>query len=206
MISNNKYDYIICGGGASGLLLSSALISDSFFDDKKILIIEKEAKVDNDKTLGFWDSKETILDEVVFKEWEYAEFKDSEFHNSFLLNPFKYKMIKSSKFYSHLGEKISDADNFTYLNANIKNIDQENKIVKTDNGEFQSSIIFSSIYEDKEIKFNKYPLLKQHFIGWTIETKDQSFDDNKITFMDFSVDQKMRLDSCIYYLFQKIKL
>jgi lycopene beta-cyclase len=67
MISNNKYDYIICGGGASGLLLSSALISDSFFDDKKILIIEKEAKVDNDKTLGFWDSKETILDEVVFK-------------------------------------------------------------------------------------------------------------------------------------------
>ena len=112
MISNNKYDYIICGGGASGLLLSSALISDSFFDDKKILIIEKEAKVDNDKTLGFWDSKETILDEVVFKEWEYAEFKDSEFHNSFLLNPFKYKMIKSSKFYSHLGEKISDADQF----------------------------------------------------------------------------------------------
>ena len=38
MISNNKYDYIICGGGASGLLLSSALISDNFFDDKKILI------------------------------------------------------------------------------------------------------------------------------------------------------------------------
>ena len=53
MISNNKYDYIICGGGASGLLLSNALISDSFFDDKKILIIEKEAKVENDKTLGF---------------------------------------------------------------------------------------------------------------------------------------------------------
>ena len=35
MISNNKYDYIICGGGASGLLLSNALISDSFFDNKK---------------------------------------------------------------------------------------------------------------------------------------------------------------------------
>ena len=40
MISNNKYDYIICGGGASGLLLSNALISDSFFDNKKILIAE----------------------------------------------------------------------------------------------------------------------------------------------------------------------
>ena len=28
------------------------------------------------------------------------------------------------------------------------------------------------------------------FIGWTIETENESFDDNKITFMDFSVDQK----------------
>ena len=53
MISNNKYDYIICGGGASGLLLSNALISDSFFDDKKILIIEKDAKVNNDKSFSF---------------------------------------------------------------------------------------------------------------------------------------------------------
>ncbi len=205
MISNNKYDYIICGGGASGLLLSNALISDSFFDDKKILIIEKEAKVDNDKTLGFWDSKESILDEVVYKEWEYAEFKDSEFHNSFRLNPFKYKMIKSSKFYSHLGEKISNADNFTYLKAHIENIDQENKIVKTDNGVFQSSIIFSSIYDDKGVKFNKYPLLKQHFIGWTIETKDQSFDDNKITFMDFSVDQKNEIRFMYILPFSKNK-
>ena len=31
-----KYDYIICGGGATGLLLSHSLISDSFFDNKKV--------------------------------------------------------------------------------------------------------------------------------------------------------------------------
>ena len=119
MISKNKYDYIICGAGASGLLLSYSIINDDFFNDKKILIIEKDKKIQNDKTFGFWESKESLLDELVFKEWEYAEFKDSKFHNSFLLKPFKYKMIKSSKFYSHIGEKISKASNFTYLNSNI---------------------------------------------------------------------------------------
>ena len=31
---DEKYDYIICGGGATGLLLSHSLISDSFFDNK----------------------------------------------------------------------------------------------------------------------------------------------------------------------------
>ena len=183
-----KFDYIICGGGASGLLLSNAFISDKFFNDKKILIIEKESKTTNDKTFGFWNDKESVLDEMVFKEWEFAEFKDSNSYNTFLLNPYKYKMIKSNQFYSHIGNKILKAANFKYLNSNINEIDEINNIVKTDDGEFSSSIIFSSIYN--EVTFKKYPLLKQHFIGWTIETKSETFDDNKITFMDFSVDQK----------------
>ena len=183
-----KFDYIICGGGASGLLLSNAFISDKFFNDKKILIIERESKTTNDKTFGFWNDKESVLDEMVFKEWEFAEFKDSNSYNTFLLNPYKYKMIKSSQFYSHIGNKILKASNFKYLNSNINEIDEINNIVKTDDGEFNSTIIFSSIYN--EVNFKKYPLLKQHFIGWTIETKGESFDDNKITFMDFSVDQK----------------
>ena len=182
------FDYIICGGGASGLLLSNAFISDKFFNDKKILIIEKESKTTNDKTFGFWNDKESVLDEMVFKEWEFAEFKDSNSYNTFLLNPYKYKMIKSNQFYSHIGNKILKAANFKYLNSNINEIDEINNIVKTDDGEFSSSIIFSSIYN--EVSFKKYPLLKQHFIGWTIETKSETFDDNKITFMDFSVDQK----------------
>ena len=183
-----KFDYIICGGGASGLLLSNAFISDKFFNDKKILIIEKESKTSNDRTFGFWNDKESVLDEMVFKEWEFAEFKDSNSYNTFLLNPYKYKMIKSNQFYSHIGNKILKAANFKYLNSNINEIDEINNIVKTDDGEFSSSIIFSSIYN--EVTFKKYPILKQHFIGWTIETKSETFDDNKITFMDFSVDQK----------------
>ena len=183
-----KYDYIICGGGASGLLLSNAFIKDEFFNDKKILIIERESKTLNDKTFGFWNDKESVLDDMVFKEWEFAEFKDSEFSSSFNLKPYKYKMIKSDQFYLHIRNKILKASNFKYLNSNINEIDEKNRIVKTDDGEFSSSIIFSSIYN--EVDFKKYPLLKQHFIGWTIETKSKSFDDNKITFMDFSVDQK----------------
>ena len=183
-----RFDYIICGGGASGLLLSNALLSDKHFNDKKILVIEKDSKTDNDKTFGFWNDKESDLDNIVFKEWEYAEFRDSNSHNSFLLSPYKYKMIKSNEFYSYIGNKISKASNLTYLNSTVNEIDQVNNKVKTNDGEFSSSIIFSSIYN--EVSFKKYPLLKQHFIGWTIETKDESFDDNKITFMDFSVDQK----------------
>tara|TARA_B100000989_G_C19486512_1_gene447730 strand:- start:183 stop:1325 length:1143 start_codon:yes stop_codon:yes gene_type:complete len=184
-----EYDYIICGGGASGLLLANAIISDNYFKTKQVLIIEKEKKIKNDKTFGFWDNKKSVLDKIVYKEWEYAEFRDPEFHNSFLLNPYKYKMIRSNEFYSYIGNKISAAQNFTYLNSDIKRIDNDKKIVETNHGIFNSNVIFSSIYNDN-VSFKKYPLLRQHFIGWTIKTERESFNENKITFMDFDVDQQ----------------
>ena len=35
----------------------------------------------------------------------------------------------------------------------------------------------------------KFPLLVQHFEGWVIKTKNNFFDSEKATFMDFSIDQ-----------------
>ena len=107
---DEKYDYIICGGGATGLLLSHSLISDSFFDNKKVLVIEKEIKIENDRTFSFWDNQKNILDKIVFKSWGKAEFKDMEFSSSFSLKPYKYKMVRSDKFYSFMKRKIEKAD------------------------------------------------------------------------------------------------
>lgn len=47
------FDYIICGGGASGLLLVNALLEDRYFDNKRILLIERETKNSNDRTWCF---------------------------------------------------------------------------------------------------------------------------------------------------------
>ena len=192
---DEKFDYIICGGGATGLLLSHSLISDNFFNNKSVLIIEKEPKIENDKTFSFWDNQISILDKIVHKSWERAEFKDSEFTSSFNLDPYKYKMVRSDKFYAFMKKKIDKASNFTYLNASVNNIIQESDInyIETDKGTFQCSIAFSSIYNPKEFDFKKYPLIKQHFLGWTIETQEDFFDEDKIRFMDFSVDQHQEI-------------
>ena len=192
---DEKFDYIICGGGATGLLLSHSLISDSFFNNKSVLIIEKESKIENDKTFSFWDNQISILDKIVYKSWGKAEFKDSEFTSSFNLAPYKYKMVRSDKFYSFMKKKIDKASNFTYLNASVNNIIQESGInyIETDEGNFECSIVFSSIYNPKEYEFSKYPLINQHFLGWKIETEDDFIDEDKITFMDFSVDQHQEI-------------
>tara|TARA_B100001057_G_scaffold137326_1_gene136978 strand:- start:227 stop:1075 length:849 start_codon:yes stop_codon:yes gene_type:complete len=86
-------------------------------------------------------------------------------------------------------KKIDRASNFNYLNASVIDIDKVNNKVKTDHGDFLCTIVFSSIYEPKKYDFKKYPLLNQHFLGWTIETENDFFDENKIRFMDFSIEQ-----------------
>ena len=62
--------------------------------------------------------------------------------------------------------------------------------VNTSIGKFSSKLIFSSLPLNNNINFNKYPLLNQSFIGWTIETVEDVFDENKMTLMDFDRDQK----------------
>lgn len=187
-----SFDYIICGAGASGLLLANSMIEDDFFRDKKILLIEKDNKSINDRTWGFWDNKVNVLDSIIFKSWDNAEFINSSFRKNFSLSPYKYMMVKAVDFYSHFLEKIDNASNFEYVNASISEIvsNTNHNYVNTSIGKFSSKLIFSSLPLNNNINFNKYPLLNQSFIGWTIETVEDVFDENKMTLMDFDRDQK----------------
>ena len=189
---NKSFDYIICGAGASGLLLANAMIKDDFFRDKKILLIEKDSKSINDRTWGLWDDKTNVLESIVYKSWDNAEFIGQSFKKHFLLEPYKYKMVKAIDFYSHFLEKVNNASNCKYVNASISEIvsNQTNNYVTTSIGNFNSKIIFSSLPKTEKIKFIRYPLLNQSFIGWTIETEEDIFDDKTITLMDFDRDQK----------------
>ena len=189
---NKSFDYIICGAGASGLLLANAMIKDDFFRDKKILLIEKDSKSINDRTWGLWDDKTNVLESIVYKSWDNAEFIGQSFKKHFLLEPYKYKMVKAIDFYSHFLEKVNNASNCKYVNASISEIvsNQTNNYVKTSIGNFNSKFIFSSLPKTEKIKFIRYPLLNQSFIGWTIETEEDIFDDKTITLMDFDRDQK----------------
>jgi len=186
------FDYIICGAGASGLLLANSMIEDDFFKDKKVLLIEKDNKSLNDRTWGFWDNKANVLDSIIYKSWNNAEFVAPSYKKKFSLRPYKYKMVKAIDFYSHFLEKIDNASNFEYVNASISEIvsNTNHNYVNTSIGKFSSKLIFSSLPLNNNINFNKYPLLNQSFIGWTIETVEDVFDENKMTLMDFDRDQK----------------
>ena len=102
-----KYDYIILGSGLSGLLTAYRMANDTWFDDKSILIIDKEIKNQNDRTWCFWEESNGEFDSILSKPWEKAFIGNQDFQQSFDLNPFVYKMIRSSDFYEMVFNKIS---------------------------------------------------------------------------------------------------
>ena len=187
------FDYIICGGGVSGLLLVHALSEDPFFSKKDILLIEKGSKNTNDRTLAFFEKKEGAFEGLLVKKWDIATFLSSSLSLDFKLAPYQYKMLRSKGFYKAIHEKIKSQKNIQYLSAEVTSLKTEGLTseVITSKGSFSSKNVFNSIFDPSNLyNQKKYPVLKQHFVGWFIKTKSDQFDPNKILFMDFNIEQK----------------
>ena len=190
-METEKFDYVICGGGASGMLLANGLVSDSFFSNKKILLVEKDSKAVNDRTWCFWEKSESELEHIVSKKWNSAIFKANNFKKKFETSPYRYKLIRGIDFYNNFKGLKSKHNNLSYLNAEILKIDKVTNIITTNKGCFEGKLIFSSIFDASLIKNQKkYPYLKQHFIGQLVETENEIFNPNVVTLMDFDIPQK----------------
>jgi len=188
-MNKNHYDYIICGGGASGLLLTFRMCNDPFFKNQRILLIEKESKNTNDKTWCFWESGESDLEPIVYKKWSKAYFGANDFEMDFEMDPFQYKMIRSIDFYQYMKNQLASFKPLTQIREKVCEI-SENEVT-TDVQSYHGDKIFSSIFDPKSLyQQQKYPVLLQHFVGQIVQTQKACFDPDKIEFMNFKVPQK----------------
>ena len=193
MENKNHFDYIICGGGASGLMLMRALCFDPFFDKKKILLLEKKSKNTNDRTWCFWEEKESDWESILYKSWDFAEFKAAGVDKSINLNPYKYKMIRGIDFYKKIYEELAQKSNITLINQEIVDVVDKKKygLVRTKNESYIGDKVFSSLPNHLHLENkNKFPVLNQHFIGWFVKTEHPIFKPDTIQFMDFDLPQK----------------
>ena len=186
------YNYIFTGSGLSALMTVYEMILSRKFIDKTILLLDENPKKSNDRTWCFWDEKQSF-DEIVSKKWDVALFADKYFQRDLKLHPYQYKMVHGLDFYNLVFDLISKQKNIYFANQKVIDFEElgNHCIVKTDTQSYSCNKIFNSIYNPNLLKGQtKYPLLQQHFIGWFIKSKEEVFDKNTATFMDFSVEQR----------------
>jgi lycopene beta-cyclase len=188
-----EYDFIITGSGASGLVLAYRMASDAFFDQKSILIIDREKKNTNDRTWCYWEIGQGDWDDILTKEWTSIIFNSPLHSEKTEITPYSYKMLRSADLYNKLWEVIDKKSNITFVHDRVLNISHrsEKASVLTEKTEYHGKKVLNSIFFNRSYRHqNKYPVLKQHFHGWFVESKQAVFDDSTATFMDFAVDQK----------------
>ena len=189
----NNYDYIIIGAGASGLLLADAMGQDSFFTTKNILLLDKDSKKINDRTWCYWEKGEGQFETILNRTWNTILFEGKQVSKKTDISPYQYKMIRGIDFYDHYLNRIKNYPNIDFRQEEVLDLLENSALVsiKTVGGTYTGNYVFNSIFDYKmTTKQTTYPVLQQHFIGWTIKTEHPVFNPNQVTYMDFSIPQK----------------
>jgi lycopene beta-cyclase len=187
----HNYDYIIAGMGAAGLSLAMQLKA-STVNFNKILLIDKDLKNKNDRTWCFWSKKNNEwFNPLIYKTWNQFEFKSKAYSSKLTLKPFTYNIIKGIDFYNYCISELKKDARFEFKTEEIISISSEIDAanLKTLTNTYTAKHIFNSAIRNFRKSKTDNNLI-QHFKGWLIETKENSFDDDCPVFMDFNTDQK----------------
>ena len=188
-----RYDYIILGAGAAGLQLAYYMAQDDFFKEKSILIIERTKKNKNDRTWCFWEAGYGDFDNIVYQIWDNALVADTSVQLQFSILPYQYKMIKGIDFYNYILGIIGMHKNITIIQDEVLSYNDNGDLVtvNTATKTYEANKVFNSLFDYKTIlNQTRYPVIRQHFIGWYVQTSTPIFKKDRIKFMDFSISQK----------------
>jgi lycopene beta-cyclase len=195
------YDYLMLGGGAAGLGLAFAMVN-SQLSDRKILIVDKDSKTSNDRTWSFWTPNPTPFDRMAFRIWDSLEFKSPGFQKCFQLEPYHYQTIRGIDYYRSIRAELAKFPNVQLMQGLVTDVQDGNKAarVRIDEQEFQADWVFDSRVIPEEIRQepDRYRYLKQHFVGWEIETETAVFNPNAATLFDLRTEQVEGL--CFFYI------
>ncbi|MFY7788575.1 MAG: lycopene cyclase family protein [Thermoflexibacteraceae bacterium] len=189
----HQYDYIIAGGGCAGLSLLYHLLNDSQLAQKKILVIDKTIKKENDRTWCFWTDQATLFDDIVYKEWKNIAILTDYSSAVYPLSKYSYKVIRGIDFYGKVHAKARLYPNIVYCQATIEQMDETptHCTVHTSVGVFEANYVFNSLFQPQNYSTaaTAYRYLLQHFKGWKIRTSEPVFDTQTITMFDFRLPQ-----------------
>lgn len=178
----NIFDYAVVGVGAAGL---SFIKESHHLKGKKILAIDKNVYSQKNHLFGFWDTVWTKeLNTYSFQKWNTWSIVSQDNEVNLYSEQHPYGII-----YLDTWKKVSlqNKKNLEIFENHVNSINKKNEIFEIilDNKEIYYA---HNIIDSRSVKLDR-KYLKQHFLGLTIETKEDVFDETKLVLMDFRVDQ-----------------
>ena len=187
-----KFDIGIIGAGLSGLTLGNSLLSKKI---KNFILIEKNTHLKHDKTYSFWSGPGLFDIKKSFsvkpkKEWSQIEIKVKNKSYKIDLGSYRYACYSSESILDELYKKITKEGIKVERGQSINHVKkkQDGWEIKLKN----KKILLKNVIDSRPNKIfdDKYPSLKQVFVGSEIISNQNIFDENVVTLMDFSESNK----------------
>jgi len=187
-----KFDIGIIGAGLSGLTLGNSLLSKKI---KNFILFEQEMSTKNDKTYSFWSGPGLFDIKKTFslkpkKEWSQIEIKVKGESYKIDLGDYRYACYGSESLLSELYKRLAEKGIKVERGCSIKHVKKNQ-----DDWEIEvkgKKILLKNIIDSRPNKKfdDKYPSLKQVFVGSEIISTKKVFDENVVTLMDFYNSKK----------------
>lgn len=187
-----EYDYIIGGAGLAGLTLAFYLSKSEQLQHKKVLIIDPNRKDKNDRTWCFWSHKYLPHKDLPINHvWQKGKviFNDDTIKET-TISPYSYYQINGIDYYHWIKSEIAKNQNIHWLHEKIDDFNQGK--VRTERRTILfSQHFFKAFYTANELSPSeiKGHFMWQHFYGQIIETKEDFFNPESFTYMDFRTPQ-----------------
>ena len=126
------YSYILAGGGLSGQMMALEL-REILGDKDRVLIIDKDAKDQNDRTWSYWSTDRKFTDVLARKVWENIEVRGVDYHEKLSIEPYHYATIRGIDFYNFTKKELEKDTRFEWIQKEITETNSDG-FVKTVDG------------------------------------------------------------------------
>lgn len=191
------YKIIITGLGAAGLSMLYHCINSPLIN-ADILVIDKGVDQISEKSWCYWSDKPLDIHPKQKKtpiSWKRLKIISEQGTLEKDLGQLNYYMVSSSEFYREIWAKVKSCPNITYIQDEVTNFTSANNATTVEtahHGSFEGEMIFnSSVFFGLT---SSQPQLHQSFLGWVIESRENAFDTESVTLMDFRTTKKNSSD------------
>jgi lycopene beta-cyclase len=186
-------DFLIAGGGGAGLGLAWAM-AHSPLRGASILVVDPAAKDQNDRTWCFWGDASAPFASLACYSWSKVRVIGEGFERTFDLGDWRYWMVRGIDYYSHTRRCLEALPGVEFRQGSLERIEDGPAAARAvvDGEPISAGYIFDSAIRPGDLAREpaRYHYLKQHFMGWEIETKRELFDPHCATLFDFRTEQK----------------
>lgn len=186
-----RFDFLIAGGGVSGLSLACHLARA--FPGRSIAVVDKNPRDLDKRNLSYWSRRPTLWDAHARGDWSRLVVRTDRFDRTFELGEYRYRSVRGADFAAAAHRLLEQHPAVSRVEAEVTELrDDSRGAALAAGGEWlEGEWLFDGrlLAEDAQARPGRV-LLRQHFLGWEVETERDAFDTAAPTFLDFRVGQE----------------